>query len=140
VQQNGIIKDDALSKLFPAMKVPAGSLAARFRQSQVSGIKIVYSEACNATPAEVSLLVRADAPRSPLRPMPLPAGIVEAEPAIYLQVIVDPLGAFAGAVYIGGPKSLLPAALDAVSKMRSDPFRLNGVGVANPTVIPLLFQ
>jgi hypothetical protein len=140
VQQNGIIKDDALLKMFPAMKLPMGSLAARFRQSQVSGIKIVYSEACNATPAEVSLLVRMEAPRSPLRPIPLPPGVIEAEPVIYLQVIVDPLGEFCSAVYIGGPKSLLPAALEAVGKLRSDPLRLNGVAIEYPAVIPLVFQ
>jgi hypothetical protein len=122
------------------MKVPVGSIAARFRPSQVSGIKIVYSEACNATPAEVSLLVRVDLPRTPLRPIPLPPGIVEAEPAIYLQVIVDPLGGFGSAVYIGGPKSLLPAALEALGKIHSDPPRLNGVAIENPGVISLVFQ
>ncbi len=139
-QNGGLIKDEALAKVFPGMKLPAESVGVRFRQAQVSGIKIVYSEACNATPAEVSLLVRVDTPRSPLRPIPLPPGVVEAEPAIFLQVIVDPLGQFAGPVYIGGPKSLLPAALEAIGKMRSDPVRLNGVGIDNPGVIPLVFQ
>lgn len=139
-QNGGLIKDEALAKMFPGMKLPADSIGVRFRQSQMSGFKIVYSEACNATPAEVPLLVRVDAPRSPLRPIPVPPGVVEAEPAIFLQVIVDPLGEFAGAVYIGGPKSLLPAALDAIGKLRSDPIRLNGVGIDNPAVIPLVFQ
>ena len=141
VQQNGaIIKDEALAKMFSGMTLPANSIGMKFRQAQVSGFKIVYSEACNTTPAEVSLLVRVDTPRSPLRPVPMPAGVMEAEPAVFLQVIIDPLGVFASPVYIGGPKSLLPAALEAVGKMRSDPFRLNGAGIANSTVIPLLFQ
>jgi hypothetical protein len=134
------IKDDALAKLFPGMKLPAESMGARFRQSQVSGIKIVYSEGCDATPAEVSLPVRVDAPRSPLRPVPLPVGIVEAEPAVFFQVIIDPLGEFAAPVYLGGPKSLLPAALEALRTIRSEPVRLNGVGIQNPTVIPVVFQ
>ena len=139
-QIGAIIKDEALEKLFPGVTVPANSIGVRFRQSQVSGFKITYSEACNATPAEVSLLVRVDTPRSPLRPVPMPAGVMEAEPAVFVQVIIDPQGAFAAPVYIGGPKSLLPAALEAVGKMRSDPFRLNGAGIANSTVIPILFQ
>ena len=60
--------------------------------------------------------------------------------ALFMQVIIDPQGAFAAPVYIGGPKSLLPAALEAVGKMHTDPFRLNGTGIANSTVIPILFQ
>jgi hypothetical protein len=126
--------------MFPGMKVPADSIGVRFRQSQVNGFRIVYSDACNATPAEVPLLVRLDTPRSPLRLVPMPAGVVEAEPAVFFQVIIDPLGNFASPVYLGGPKSLLPAALEAVGKLRADPFRLNGVGIANASVIPIPFQ
>jgi len=141
VTQNGaIIRDEALAKMFPGMKVPANSIRVRFRQSQVNGFKIVYSEACNAMPAEVSLLVQLNTPGSPLRPVAMPAGVVEAEPVVFLQVIIDPLGAFASPVYIGGPKSLLPAALEAVGKLRGDPFRLNGVGIANASIIPILFH
>jgi hypothetical protein len=139
-QSGTIIKGEDLDKMFPGMKVPADSIAARFRQAQVSGIKIAYSEPCDTTPAEVSLPVRVEPPQFPLRPLPLPTGVVEAEPAVFLQVIVDPLGEFASITYIGGPKSLAPSAMEALRKIRGEPVRLNGVGIQNPAVIPVLFQ
>jgi hypothetical protein len=141
VPQNGtVIKDEPLVAMFPSLKVPAGSIAARFRQAQISGIKIVYSEGCDATPAEVSLLVRVEAPPPPLRPLPLPAGVVEAEPVVFLQGILDPTGEFGGLEYVGGPKSLTPTAVDSLRNMRAAPVKLNGVGVFNPVVIPIRFQ
>ena len=141
IPQNGtVIKDDAVVTAFPLLKVPAGSIAARFRQAQISGIRIVYSEACNATPAEVSLLVRVDAPRPLIRPIAVPAGVVETEPAIYFQAILDPMGEFSSLAYVGGPKSLLPAATEAMRQIRTGPVRLNGVAIANPVVIPFVFQ
>jgi hypothetical protein len=141
IPQNGtLITDEAAVKMFPLLKVPAGSIAARFRPAQISGIKIVYSEGCNATPAEVSLLVRVDVPRAPIRPTPMPAGIVEAEPAVFLQTILDPLGDFSSIAYVGGPKSLLPAATEAMRQVKTGPVRLNGVGIANAGIISYPFQ
>jgi hypothetical protein len=126
--------------MFPLQKLQPGSIGARFRQSQVSGFKIVYSEGCNATPAEVNLLVRVEAYRAPLRPLPLPAGVIEAEPSVYLQAILDPNGEFSSIEYLGGPKSLLPVAIEGLRQLRSTPVRLNGVAIANPIVIPVAFQ
>ena len=62
------------------------------------------------------------------------------EPTVYLQAILDPNGQFSSIDYIGGPKSLVPAAIEALRQVRATPVRLNGVAIANPSVLPMSFQ
>jgi hypothetical protein len=35
---------------------------------------------------------------------------------------------------------LVPAAIEEARKVRSSPVRLNGVAIANPAVMPIVFQ
>jgi hypothetical protein len=55
-------------------------------------------------------------------------------------VILDPFGEFSSIEYIGGPKSLLSAAIEALRGLRTDPLRLNGAGIETPAVLPVVFQ
>jgi hypothetical protein len=70
----------------------------------------------------------------------VPPGVVEAEPVVYVQVVVDPAGHIVRPEYLGGPRSLYPAALDALAKWSVQPIRINGVGVVTPNVVQVPFR
>jgi hypothetical protein len=134
------IRDEAIGKTLPGVPVPAGSLAARFRQGQVTQIKITYAEPCEGNSADVSLPIRIEPPRITARPGVIPAGIVEADPTIYLQVILDTEGRFVNPLHIGGPKSLVPTAIETIDTWRAEPVRINGTPVINPMILQVIFR
>jgi hypothetical protein len=70
----------------------------------------------------------------------LPPGTSEAEPVVYVQVIVDQEGRIARPQYLGGPRSLYPAALDTLAKWRAQPIRVNGAPVVTPNVLQVPFN
>jgi hypothetical protein len=135
------IRDETLKQQISGLATPAGSLAGRFRQVQISQIRISYSESCNGAAAEVVLTPKVEPARIiSSRPASIPPGISEADPTVYLQVILDTSGEFVHPQHIGGPKSLLPAALESLRQWRVEPFRLNGIPMITPTILQVIFQ
>ena len=132
----GVVQGEALARAFPDVPTPAGSIGIRFRNVQPTQAKITYAEGCNGSPAETTVPFRSEPPRLlEFVPGVMPAGVVEAEPVVYIQVLIDPDGHIARPQYLGGPRSLYSAAVDALAKRRVQPIRVNGSGVVTPNVV-----
>jgi hypothetical protein len=71
---------------------------------------------------------------------PLPRGISEPDPTVYLQAVMDAEGRLVRPIHIGGPKVLVPAAIEGISRWRTMPMRLNGVGLLNPVILQVIFR
>jgi hypothetical protein len=67
-------------------------------------------------------------------------GFAEPEPVIYVQVIIDQDGRVMRPLYLGGPRALYPAALEALTKWKTQPIRVNGAPVVTPNVLQVPFQ
>ena len=133
--------DEALAKAFPGVPAPPGSIGLYFRGAQPAQGKITYAEGCDGSPAEAMLSFRAEPPRLiEMVPGVLPPGTSEAEPVVYVQILVDHEGRIARPQYLGGPRSLYPAALDALTKWRAQPIRVNGAPVVTPNVLQVTFR
>jgi hypothetical protein len=84
-------------------------------------------EACADLPKEYRLAVRIDVAKPVSTPQPpLPAGNTEADPAVFVQAVIDMDGAFQRPIYIAGPESLREAAIAAVKTWKATPARMNG--------------
>src|SRR5688572_15578663 len=84
------LRGEALAKAFPGLPAPEGSIGLYFRNAQPTQGKITYAEGCNGSPAEAALSFRAEPPRLiEMVPGVLPPGTVEAEPVVYVQVLLD---------------------------------------------------
>ena len=133
-----------LAKTFPDVAAPAGSIGIRFRNGQPTEATITYAEGCNGSPAQTTLPFRLEQARLlELVPGVIPngvAGVADAEPVVYIQVLIDPEGHIARPQYLGGPRSLYPAAVDALAKWRVQPIRVNGSGVVTPNVVQVPFR
>jgi hypothetical protein len=135
------LRGEALAKAFPGVPAPSGSIGLYFRGAQPAEGKITYVEGCDGSPAEVMLSFRTEPPRLlAMVPGVLPPGSVEAEPVVYVQVLLDQEGRVARPKYLGGPRSLYPAAVDALTKWRTQPTRINGVPVVTPNVLQVPFN
>ena len=135
------LRGEAVAKAFPGVPAPEGSIGLYFRSAQPSQGKITYAEGCNGAPAEAALSFRAEPPRLiEMVPGVLPPGTVEAEPVVYVQVLLDQEGRIARPQYLGGPRSLYPAALEALTKWRTQPIRVNGAPVVTPNVAQVPFN
>jgi hypothetical protein len=135
------LRGEALEKAFPGVPVPPGSIALYFRNAQPAQGRVTYAEGCDGSPADVMLSFRAEPPKLiEMVPGVLPSGAVEAEPVVYVQVILDQEGRIARPQYLGGPRSLYPAALDALTKWRTQPIRVNGAPVVTPNVVQVPFR
>jgi hypothetical protein len=140
-ESGGVLQGEVLAKVFPDVPTPAGSIGIRFRNAQPTQAKITYAEGCNGSPAETTVPFRSEPPRLlELVPGVIPAGVVEAEPVVYIQVIIDPEGHIARPQYLGGPRSLYSAAVDALAKWRVQPIHMNGSGVVTPNVVQVPFR
>jgi hypothetical protein len=140
----GVLQGEELAKTFPDVATPAGSIGIRFRNGQPTEAMITYAEGCNGSPAETTLPFRVEQARLlELVPGVIPngvAGVADAEPVVYIQVLIDPEGHIARPQYLGGPRSLYPAAVDALAKWRVQPIRVNGSGVVTPNVVQVPFR
>jgi hypothetical protein len=132
--------DDALKSVFPGLMIPAGSLAARFRQGLVIQATITYAEPCEGDSPTVVLPFKVEPPRILATPAAMPPGISEPDPTVYLQVILDTEGRFVRPLHIGGPKSLVPTAIDTIGTWRAEPVRLNGKPLINPMMLQVIFR
>jgi hypothetical protein len=140
----GVLQGEELAKTFPGVATPAGSIGIRFRNGQPTEATITYAEGCIGSPAETTLPFRLEQARLlELVPGVIPngvAGVADAEPVVYIQVLIDPEGHIARPQYLGGPRSLYPAAVDALAKWRVQPIRVNGSGVVTPNVVQVPFR
>lgn len=135
------LRGEALGKAFPGVMAPPGSIGLHFRGAQPTEGKISYAEGCDGSPAEARLSFRAEPPRLiEMVPGVLPPGTLEPEPVVYVQVILDQEGRVARPQYLGGPRSLYPAALEALAKWRTQPIRVNGAPVVSPNVAQVPFK
>jgi len=137
----GEVLRDEIANVFPGVDAPAGSIAIRFRQAQPTKIQITYVEACDGGPAAVTLPVTIEPAKLTQSSLAtLPPGIVEADPTVYLQAVIDPEGRFARPEYLGGPNSLLPTALETIGQWRATPLRVNGTPSIFPVVLQVIFR
>jgi hypothetical protein len=134
------VAGDGLKTTFPGMSIPDGSMAVRFPTGPVTQVKITYAEACEGAPAEVLLPTTLTAPNIMAVPGTIPPGVTEPDPTVYLQVILDTEGHFARPVHIGGPRSMLPAAIANIRTWRNEPLRLNGTPVISPMLLQVIFK
>jgi len=134
------VRGEALRALLPGVAVPDGSVGQTFAIGQPSAVRIGYDGDCDGE-ASVTLPVTAEPPRFGANAQPaLPPGIDEAEPVVYLQAILGPEGRFGRPLYLGGPPTLVPAALEAVGAWRAQPLRVNGAPIVSPVVLQVVFR
>ena len=137
IANEAVLRDADIARVLPGVTAPAGSMALRFPSAQFSQATITYAEACDGQPAQATLPFRLEPPALERPPV---AGVAppDADPAesvIYLQVVLDTEGRFSRPLYLGGPRALMPAALDALSQWQARPIRVNGVPIVNPMVV-----
>jgi len=141
VTREAALGEDELPKAFPGLPTPAGSRGFRFRNAQPTAARVTYAEGCDGAAPDVVLPLRVEAPRLvQLVPGVLPPGMAEADAVVYIQVIIDPEGHIARPHYLGGPRPLYPAAVDALAKWKVEPIRVNGAPVATPNVLQVPFR
>jgi hypothetical protein len=138
-------RNAAISALLPGVQAPASSLAAIFTLATLRAsdtVRITYADAaCTGGATEVSLPVKYSPPRTLDTPAPaLPAGAAPADAPVRLQALVDLDGSLQRATYMGGPGHLVRAAIDAVSRWRSEPPRVNGAPVARGVILQVTFR
>ena len=56
---------------------------------------------------------------------------------IYVQTFLNDEGRFSRSEYLGGPRSLLPVALEALANWSARPVRVNGVPIVNPMILQI---
>jgi hypothetical protein len=122
--------------------VPAGSVAATFglqAPRSNDAVRITYAEGCGGT-ADVTLPLQQTPFRPSSTPEPtLPEGASAATGTIRLQAQVDLDGGLQHVTYVGGPRALLPAAIQAVRKWTVEPIRINNAPVSTPVVLQVRF-
>ena len=135
------LRDASLAKVFPGIPVPPGSIAVRFRNAAPVQAKITYAEGCSGGAPDVMMSFRNEPPRLlELVAGALPPGAVAEESTVYVQAFIDTEGRVARPQYLGGPRALLPQALEALAKWRAQPQRVNGTPVVNPQVLQVPFR
>jgi hypothetical protein len=130
-----------LSALLPDVTIPPSSVAARYRLAgprQKDQIRITYAQPC-AGAAQTVLLPMTVEPAQLITGATAhtPPGVSEPDPTVYAQAVIDMEGRFRQAVAIGGPASLIPAALESLEQWRARPARINGAPVVQPIVLQL---
>ena len=136
-----VLRDGEIANVFPGVAAPAGSIAIRFRQAQPTQIQITYVEGCDGGPAAITLPVTIEPAKLAHSSLAtLPPGTVDEDPTIYLQAVIDPEGRFARPEYLGGPRALLPTALETIGQWRATPLRVNGTPSIFPVVLQVIFR
>jgi hypothetical protein len=130
-----------LSALLPDVTIPPLSVAARFPPGtprQKDQIRVLYPQPC-AGAAQTVLLPMTVEPAQLITGATahMPPGVSEPDPTVYAQAVIDMEGRFRRAVAIGGPASLIPAALESLEQWRARPARINGAPVVQPIVLQL---
>jgi hypothetical protein len=130
----------------PGMALPAGAVGALFPSPAVpapGNLRITYpkSETCADLPTEIVVPLRVEASRMVTSGQSaLPKGLVEPDPSVFLQALVDVDGTFKQASYIAGPQTLTAAAIDALATWQATPARLNGEPVVSSATLRVPFK
>lgn len=134
---------NALARLLPGMNVPAGAMAAAFfidRPRATDAITIAYPDGgCGSSNEAVLPMTYTNAKPLKTPQPPLPAGQASTDRLVRLQALLDLDGTAQRIVYIGGPRALVDAAIDAVRGWTAEPARLNGSPVATPVTLQVKF-
>jgi hypothetical protein len=139
-QGGELMRDEAIARVLPGVAAPSGSIAARFPSAQQIQARITYAEACEASPAEVTVPIGIEPPRLVTSVIgTIPNGVAETDP-VYLQTIIDIDGRFVRPAYLGGPKALLPTALETIAQWRASPLRINGTPTITAMIVQVLFR
>jgi hypothetical protein len=127
-------------------EAPAGSVSVLYGQPSAltqGTLRIRYpkSDACANLPEEIVVSFRPEAARIVTTdPMPLPAGVTDPDPSVFLTALLDVDGSFKQPSYIAGPESLTAEAIKAVATWKALPARLNGEAVVTVTTVRVGFR
>jgi hypothetical protein len=130
----------------PGMTLPAGAVGALFPLPTApapGNLRITYpkSDTCADLATEIIVPLRVEASRMVSNEQPaLPKGIVEPDPSVFLQALLDVDGTLKQASYIAGPQSLTAAAIEAVATWKATPARLNGEPVISWATLRVPFR
>lgn len=143
LQPVGPLVSDAseLTALLPDVMIPPSSVAAQYRLAgprPKDQIRITYETPCVGAAQTVLLPVTVEpAKLITAATAHMPPGVSESDPTVYAQAVIDMEGRFRRAVAIGGPASLIPAALDSLEQWRARPAQINGAPVVQPIVLQI---
>jgi hypothetical protein len=109
--------------------------------NQAIRIKYNVPDACPDLQKEyrLAVVIQEAKPLTTTAPQ-LPSGNSEADPAVFVQAVIDLDGAFQRPLYMAGPDSLREAALAAVKAWRATPARMNGEPVAQVVTLRVEFS
>jgi hypothetical protein len=130
----------------PGIALPAGAVGAIFPAPAVpapGNLRITYpkSDTCADLPTEIIVPLRVEASRMVTSDQPaLPKGIVDPDPSVFLQALLDVDGTFKQATYIAGPQTLTAAAIEALAAWKATPARLNGEPVVSSATLRVAFR
>jgi hypothetical protein len=138
------VSGDQVGPLLHGAQTPAGSFAivAQLTSPRPNDtVRITYAEpACGVEGNQVSVPLAFTPPKAIEMPQPaLPEGVTTADPVL-VQVLVDLDGAIQRPSYVGGPQDLFRAAVDAVTRWRFEPARINGAAIANGLLLQVRFS
>lgn len=142
-RQGDYATGETLTALIPGLDVPAGSVAATFglqAPRPSDAVKLTYTEACGST-GDVTLPLQ----QTPLRPVStpdpaMPDGVSASTGTVRLQAQVDLDGKLRHVTYVGGPRDLLRAAIEAVRNWTMDPVRINRAPISTPVSLQVRFS
>ena len=128
-----ILQQGAVGAMFPLPFLPPGQT-----------VRIRYGNAPASCPPdlpkEYRIPIRIEGTRPTATPMPaLPPGNTEADPAVFVQAVIDLDGVFQRPIYMAGPDSLREAAIAAVKTWRAAPSRMNGEPMAQFVIVRVEF-
>jgi hypothetical protein len=143
----GLLSSPQIAEALPGAAIEPGVAGAMFfvpylAPNQV--VRIRYGSPPDSCPdgmaSEHRLPIRIDQARPLVMTRPeLPADNTEADPAVFVQAVIDMDGAFQRPLYVAGPESLREAALAAIGNWRATPGQLNGEPVVQPVILLVEF-
>ena len=138
-------RDAGLGTLLPGVQAPASSLAATFVISTLrpfDTVQVGYADGtCTGGDTKAILPVKFSDGRSIDAPAPThPSGTVPMAMPLRLQVLVDFDGMLQHPVYVGGPRNLSDAAMEAIRRWRFEPQRINGAPIAGAAIVQVRFK
>lgn len=133
-----------IARLVPGLQVPAGAVAGVFGLDGPRAgltVKVTYPDGCSGATEERTIDLTSSPAKLLESPMPSrPTGDAAVGTWIAVQAIVDHEGRFREATALGGQPELAQAAVDALSRWRAEPPRVNGAPLTSPVVLQVRFE
>ena len=146
IEPTSLITDRAaVQAVLPGAEIPAGSIAATFAVDALLngfGVRLSFPPSVCVGPTAERLPViqyrgaELATPSMPVRPSDDDSGVA----FVAVQAIVDHQGRFQQLRPLGGPPTLVRAALAAVAQWQAQPARANGAPVATAVVLRVTFE